>query len=201
MYSFAPSFINFRDMDSTPVSLLERLRQPGDDAAWARFVRLYTPLLFHWLRRTGISEDDAADLVQDVLLVLVKRLPEFQYDRSQSFHRWLCAVTLNLWRDRAKRKPLVQFANDQAKLDPPVPDDLDSFIEREYRDQLAAHAWSILQADFEPETVRIFRALVLEGQSANEVAAKLGVSVGAVYAAKCRVLARLRQELAGLWTG
>ncbi|HLW65165.1 MAG TPA: sigma-70 family RNA polymerase sigma factor [Gemmataceae bacterium] len=188
-------------MDSTPVSLLERLRQTGDDAAWARFVRLYTPLLFHWLRRTSISEDDAADLVQEVLLVLVKRLAEFQYDRSQSFHRWLYAVTLNLWRDRVKRKPLVQLAEARAKLDVPVPDDLDSFIEREYRDRLAHHAWSILKTDFEPQTVRVFQALVLEGRPAAEVAKNYGVSLGAVYAAKCRVLARLRQELAGLWTG
>ena len=188
-------------MDSTPVSLLERLRQPGDEAAWGRFVRLYTPLLFHWLRGTGISEDDAADLVQDVLLVLVKRLPEFQYDRSQSFHRWLYAVTLNLWRDRAKRKPLAQFSNNQAAIDPPAPDDLDSFIDREYREQLAHHAWSILKADFEPTTVCVFQSLVIEDKPAAEVAAKVGLSVGAVYAAKCRVLARLRQELAGLWTG
>jgi len=156
-------------MNSTPVSLLERLRQPGDDIAWERFVHLYTPLLFQWLRRTGISEDDAADLVQEVLLILVKRLPEFRYDRNQSFHRWLYAVTLNLWRDRAKRKSLRQLTNKNA--DPPVPDDLDSFIEREYRDQLAQHAWVILQSDFEPLTVRIFQALVIDGQPAEEVAA------------------------------
>jgi RNA polymerase sigma-70 factor (ECF subfamily) len=157
--------------------------------------------LFHWLRRTGISEDDAADLVQDVLLVLVKRLPEFQYDRNQSFHRWLYAVMLNLWRDRAKRKPLIQPAIGDVKLDPPVPDDLDSFIEREYRDQLAQQAWSILQADFEPDTVGIFQALVMEGRSAAEVARSFRMSVGAVYATKCRVLSRLRKELAGLWPG
>ena len=86
-------------MDSTPVSLLERLRQPSDTLAWDRFVRLYTPLLYHWLRRTGLQEADAADLVQDVLTVLVTKLPEFVYDRGKRFHGWLRTLAVNRWRD------------------------------------------------------------------------------------------------------
>jgi RNA polymerase sigma-70 factor (ECF subfamily) len=58
----------------TPASLLERLRQPADQAAWSQFVRLYAPLLYHWAGRLGLREADAADLVQDVLLVLVRKL-------------------------------------------------------------------------------------------------------------------------------
>src|SRR5690349_13376275 len=55
------------DVMETPVSLLERLREPAQEQAWARFVELYTPLLFHWARHIGLQEADAADLVQDVL--------------------------------------------------------------------------------------------------------------------------------------
>jgi RNA polymerase sigma-70 factor (ECF subfamily) len=54
----------------TPASLLERLRQPADQAAWERLVELYAPLLFSWARRVGCREADAADLVQDVLTLL-----------------------------------------------------------------------------------------------------------------------------------
>src|SRR5262245_1478691 len=56
-------------MDTTSVSLLERLRRPGAHEAWARFVHLYTPLLYYWARRLGLREEDAADLVQDVFTV------------------------------------------------------------------------------------------------------------------------------------
>src|SRR5581483_8600497 len=66
-------------MHTTSASLLERLRQPSDADAWGRLVRLYTPLLLYWARRLGLQYPDAADLVQDVLVVLVQKLPEFHY--------------------------------------------------------------------------------------------------------------------------
>jgi len=69
-------------MDTTSSSLLERLRQPGASEAWQRFVHLYTPLLYYWARGAGLPAHDAADLVQDVLVVLVQKLPEFQYDAA-----------------------------------------------------------------------------------------------------------------------
>ena len=76
----------------TPASLLERLRQPGQDQAWARFVDLYTPLLFYWARRLGCQESEAADLVQEVLLLLVRKLPGFTYDQHKSFRGWLRTI-------------------------------------------------------------------------------------------------------------
>lgn len=87
----------------TPASLLERLRQPAPESAWTRFVQLYTPLLFFWARRLGLRDADAADLVQDVLVLLVRKLPEFSYDRNKSFRAWLRTVTLNCWRNGARR--------------------------------------------------------------------------------------------------
>ena len=70
---------------STSETLLERLRQRSDQQAWQRFVELYTPLLFHWAYRVGRQEADAADLVQDVLALLVRKLPQFSYDSRSSF--------------------------------------------------------------------------------------------------------------------
>ena len=61
----------------------------------ARFVELYTPLLYYWARRVGLRRQDAADLVQDVFTLLVRKLPEFTYDRNKRFRAWLRTVTLN----------------------------------------------------------------------------------------------------------
>src|SRR5262245_39503669 len=66
-----------RPMTPTPPSLLEKLRSPDDAEAWARFVRLYTPLLWRWLTRRGATPADAADVTQDVFVVLLQKLPEF----------------------------------------------------------------------------------------------------------------------------
>src|ERR1700730_18807813 len=82
-------------MDRTPASLLEQVRNPADQEAWKRFVRLYTPLLFHWAHRIHLQDQDAADLVQDVFTVLFQKLPEFRYDPARSFRAWLRTVHLN----------------------------------------------------------------------------------------------------------
>jgi len=88
---------------NTPVSLLERICQKSDQDAWSRFVALYTPLIFYWGRRCGLQAEDASDLTQDVLATLFQKLPEFTYDHHKSFRAWLRTVTLNHWRDRARR--------------------------------------------------------------------------------------------------
>src|SRR5262249_53365460 len=91
-------------MERTPVSLLVRLRQPSDAEAWRHFVDLYTPLLYCWARRLGMQVADAGDLVQEVLIVLVQKLPEFSYDRHKRFRGWLWTITRNKWRDSRRKQ-------------------------------------------------------------------------------------------------
>src|SRR5436309_3074845 len=93
-------------MHTTPVSLLERLDRPAERAeAWSRFVELYTPLLFAWASRLGVPEQDAADLIQNVFVSLVRHLPHFRYDRDGSFRGWLRTVLLHQWRDQLRKLP------------------------------------------------------------------------------------------------
>ena len=91
-------------MFMTPASLLYRLKQPEEITAWARFVDLYTPLLFHWAKKLGLQESDCADLVQDVFLILWRKLPEFEYDSGKSFHAWLKTIFLNRYRSRLRKQ-------------------------------------------------------------------------------------------------
>ncbi len=84
-------------MNSTSVNLLKRLRDPKADFAWQQFVELYAPLIFHWARRKGLSAEDSADLVQDVLTTLVMKLPEFQYTRRGDFAAGCERSPLTAW--------------------------------------------------------------------------------------------------------
>jgi RNA polymerase sigma-70 factor (ECF subfamily) len=182
----------------TPASLLERLRHPDQQSAWTRFVQLYTPLLYHWARRLGLNEADAADLVQDVLILLVRKLPEFTYDRNKSFRAWLRTVMHNCWRNRLRRVELPR-AGSVLDLDAlPGREEADLLSEAEYRQWLAGRALELMQAEFQPKTWKACWECVVHGRNAAEVAAELGMSVGAVYMAKSRVLSRLRQELTDL---
>jgi RNA polymerase sigma-70 factor (ECF subfamily) len=185
-------------MNTTPVSLLERLRRPDEQAAWERFVRLYTPLLCQWARRLGLRDADAADLVQDVFVVLVRKLPEFRYDPRRRFRGWLWTVTLNKWRERRRRAAPAAQA-DQADLDAlSGPDAADAVSEAEYRQYLARRALELLRAEFQPATWKAFWECVVNERPAAAVADELGLTENAVYLAKGRVLRRVRTHLAGL---
>ena len=184
-------------MNSTSSSLLERLRQPDAEEAWGRFVRLYTPLLFHWARAAGVRGQDAADLVQDVLTLLVRKMPTFQYDHRRSFRAWLRAVALNKWREQRRRRT-PPAGGEEALQEVAAPDDMTDFEKTEYRNHVVRQALNALRGEFPERTWQAFWRYAVEGVDAAAVAGSLGLSVGSVYAAKSRVLARLRQELEGL---
>jgi RNA polymerase sigma-70 factor, ECF subfamily len=90
-------------LDTTPVSLLQRLREPFAADYWPRFVELYAPLLLGWTQRLGM-QDAAAAAVQDVFALLLSKLPTFRDDARLSFRAWQRTLLLNQWRDRCKRR-------------------------------------------------------------------------------------------------
>jgi RNA polymerase sigma-70 factor, ECF subfamily len=184
---------------STSSSLLQRLAQPAETGSWDRFVELYTPLLYSWTARMGLSDHDAADLVQDVFAILVEKLPTFRYDAEKSFRAWLKTVLLNRWRERLRRgKAAKEARGDSAFEEISAAADAPELEEEEYRRQLTQRALAIMKADFEPTTWKACWEFVVRDRPAAEVAAELGITVNAVYLAKLRILRRLREELCGL---
>ncbi len=183
-------------MFSTPLTLLERLRNNKDPADWGRFVDLYSPLLLEWSRRNRVPEADADDLVQNVLVLLIQQLPHFQRRPDGSFRGWLFTVLRNCWRDRcrvAARQPIISqtVCPDEHEGADPIAE----LTEEEYRNYLFRHMLRIIQSDFSESTWRAFWLHVIEDQPASEVAAATGVTPSAVYLARGRVLKRLRAEL------
>ncbi len=184
-------------MIDTPASLLYRLSQDPAGADWERFVRLFTPLLFRWAGRLGFAEHQADDLLQDVFLILLRRLPEFRYDPERSFRAWLWTVfrhaALSILQRRQPRP-----VDEQALAMLASPDESEQIDEAEYRRYLVERALMIVRADFPESTWRVFQLLVVEDRPGVEVAQTLGITPNAVYLARSRVMARLREELAGL---
>jgi RNA polymerase sigma-70 factor (ECF subfamily) len=185
-------------MNTTSASLLDRLRQPGAEDDWTRFVKLYSPLLYTWAHRLGLSDADAADLVQDVFAMLVQKLPEFRYDQQNSFRSWLRTVTLNKWRDRCRRRVPAALAPDDATFMTLPAAETEAFGEAEYRQYVVTRALQLMQNEFSPLTWKACWGHVVEGRPAADVAAELGITTASVYVAKGRVLCRLREELQGL---
>ncbi len=183
-------------MENTPASLLERLRSPGEQQAWERFVLLYSPLLCYWVRKIGAPPNEVADLVQEIFTILVQKLPEFRYDPGKRFRGWLWTITLNKCRERCRRLP--PYPAGDLLPDPTVPDGTETIDEAEYQRYLMKRALQLMQTEFQPTTWQVFWECVIVGRSAAEVSRQFGLTVDAVYAAKSRVLRCLRQELADL---
>lgn len=184
-------------MDTTPVTLLERLRTGDCEDAWPELVALVTPLLLAWGRWLHLRHDEAADLAQDVLTVLVERLRTFEYDSEQSFRAWLKTIALNKWRER-RRRPTMRSLDAEGRLDKLAAPDAEAAWESEYRFQLILRAFEAIRGDFQPHTWQACWELVVRGRRPSEVSAELGLSPAALYTAKSRVLQRLRKELEGM---
>src|SRR5262249_34118402 len=83
-------------MRVTSVPLLERLRRQTDGESWEHFPHSSPPLLYAWLRRYSLREQDADDIVQEVLAVVARELPRFQHNhRRGAFRRWLRIILVN----------------------------------------------------------------------------------------------------------
>jgi RNA polymerase sigma factor (sigma-70 family) len=186
----------------TRASLLARLRDPGDGAAWRQFVELYGGLVYGFARRRGLQNADAADLTQDVFLAVAQGADRFHYDPERgSFRGWLHGVTRNKIAQflRGRRSQPVG-AGDSETLrrlaDEPDPGlDLDADWEQEFQRQLFRLAAANIQENFAPTTWKAFWQTAVEGRSGAAVAAELRLSVGAVYVARSRVLARLTEQI------
>ncbi|MCE9534048.1 MAG: sigma-70 family RNA polymerase sigma factor [Planctomycetes bacterium] len=181
----------------TPHSLLERLRQQPDADSWCRFVELYTPLLYQFSVKLGLTKPRAEDLVQEVFAILVRELPRFEYDPSRSFRAWLWTIFRNKSHEFRRRFDPLAGANPapQTLIDPNPISDLE---EAEFNRYLVHRAMQIMKAEFAETTWRACLACVVEEQAPEDVAEELGITKEAVYQAKSRVLRRLRQELDGM---
>lgn len=188
----------------TSFSLLGQL-QADDQSAWRRFTDLYSPLLRGWLRRVGVRPDDADDLAQEALTVVVRRLPEFEHNgRPGAFRSWLRTICVNCCRDfwKASRlRPAAVGGSDfGAYLDQLADPDheLARAWEREHDLVVTRRLLDAIRGEFEAKTWDAFRRFALDGEPAAGVAADLGMTPNAVFIAKSRVLARLREVSAGL---
>ena len=191
-------------MAETSLTLLDRLQQRSDAASWQRLVDIYAPLIGRWLARSPLQRADHEDLIQEVLKIIVQKLPEFQRRREGSFRAWLRVVTANClqvhWRSE-KYRPLATGDSDFLKKLQELEDPQSALAKAwdvEHDRHVAHRLLELIGPQFEPLTLDAFRRVVLEGQKPAQVAATLGLSVNAVILAKSRVLRQLRREMDGL---
>jgi RNA polymerase sigma-70 factor (ECF subfamily) len=185
---------------ATRRSLLLRIRDAANAEAWEQFVEIYTPLIYGLCRQHGLQDADAADVSQEVMRAVARTIGSFEYDPQRGkFRAWLLTVTRNkLWSFLAqqKRGPLGhEEAGAQQRLEAQPDSEVDSGWDIAYRRRVLEVAAQQVRSEVHDSTWQAFWRMVWDEQDAKAVARGLGMSVGAVYIAKSRVLARLRERI------
>jgi RNA polymerase sigma factor (sigma-70 family) len=185
----------------TRASLLVQIRDGANHAAWQEFVNLYGPVVYGFARKRGLQDADAADLMQDVLRSVSSAIGRLDYDRKQgTFRGWLFTISRNrIFNFLSARRIRPRGSGDSAtnrllQTEPAPSDDSDAW-ELEYQRRLASLAMERVKGEFQEHTWRAFWLTAVEGTAASEAAKQVGMSPGAIYVAKSRVLARLKDEV------
>lgn len=193
--------VTVEDSPLTRASLLVQLRNGANHVAWHEFMQLYGPVVYGFARKRGLQDADAADLMQDVMRSVSTSIGRLEYDRTQgTFRGWLFTITRNkVFNFLSARRIRPQATGDTSTnrlLDshPDVSDGSEVW-EAEYQRRLASLAMERIKGEFQEKTWQAFWLTAVDGIAAPDVAQQVGLSPGAVYVAKSRVLARLKEEV------
>lgn len=189
------------DSPLTRASLLIQIRDGTNHGAWQEFMRLYGPVIYGFARKRGLQDADAADLMQDVMRSVSTSIGRLDYDRNQgAFRGWLFTITRNkIFNFLSARRIRPQGSGDSTtnRMLNSQPDDNDGseVWEIEYQRRIAALAMDRIKSEFQENTWQAFVLTAVDGVAAGDVAKQVGMSPGAIYVAKSRVLARLKEEV------
>jgi RNA polymerase sigma factor (sigma-70 family) len=200
----------------TRASLLERLKDLGDQGSWNEFYQTYRGLIYSVAHRAGLNETDAEEVVQDTVIAVARKMPGFRYDPAvDSFKGWLLTVTR--WRILDQLKKRQQLASQTLNTSTTITDegtrtnvverfpdpagfDLAAIWDEEWERNLLQTALDRIKRQVHPQHYEIYHLHVILGQPLREVTRALGVNAGRVYLAKHRVGNLLKSEIRKLRT-
>ncbi len=190
---------------TTRASLLLRLADPQDHEAWVEFVSLYEPVAYRLLRRHGLQDADALEVMQELFMAVSRSIDRWDPARERgSFRGWLGRVTRNLvinWlKQRARRETVTGGSDlyDMLKTLPAHAEQETIEFDHELRRAVFHRAAERVRLQVQPATWQAFWETAVLGTSPAAAAKKLGMQPGAVRVAKCRVLVRLREAIQAL---
>lgn len=185
---------------TTRASLLYRLRDSQDHQAWEEFVAIYEPAIYRYLRKSGLQDADARELLQELFVAVSRQIPKWELSKERgSFRGWLRQVARNLvinWMKNGQRR-IVAFGGAESQ---PVFDDLvagdcpeSAELDRELRRSVFQRAAEVVRQEHSTKAWQAFWEIAVVGKTPTVFSQELGMSCGAARVAKCRILARLKE--------
>jgi RNA polymerase sigma-70 factor (ECF subfamily) len=190
---------------TTRASLLYRLRDSQDHEAWEEFVEIYELAIYRHLRKCGLQDADARELLQDLLVAVSRQISKWELSKERgSFRGWLRQVARNLvinWMKNGQRR-IVAFGGPESQ---PVFDDLvtsdcpeSAEFDRELRRSVFQRAAEVVRQEQSTKAWQAFWDIAVIGKTPTAVSREIGMSCGAARVAKCRILARLKEVVSEL---
>jgi RNA polymerase sigma factor (sigma-70 family) len=191
---------------ATRRSLVDRLANWDDQGRWQEFFDTYWKLIYSAAQKSGLTDAEAQEVVQETVITVAKKIDKLRYDRARgSFKGWLLQITrwriADQFRKRGRAQTECERSDDdrQTVTIERIPDlnviDLDALWEREWQENLLDAAIARVKKKVDPKQFQIFDCYVRKEWPAQKVAAQLRVSVGQVYLARHRVAALLKKEI------
>jgi len=189
-------------LPDTRYSLILRLPTVEDAAAWREFVGIYEPVVYRFARRRGLQDADARELVQNVLVRVARAVGGWKPDQRRGrFRTWLLCIARNqlvdVFRARQRREVAAGGTSMLARLSSHAdrPGTLDEELNLENQRVQFRWAAARVRESVQERTWQAFWLTSVQERPVEAVARELGLTPGAVYIARSRVIARLRQEV------
>ncbi len=191
----------------TRASLIQRLKNWQDQASWQEFFETYWRLIYGVAAKSGLTQSEAQEVVQETMISVAKHMPDFRYDPAiGSFKTWLLNMTR--WRiaDQFRNRPpgaapleendsTSQGDSDHVWEPNDTTSDLEKIWDDEWEKNLLEVAIGKARRNLDPRQYQIFDFYVNKGWKAEQVAKTLGLSLNQVYLAKTRVTELITQEV------
>ena len=191
------------DLNLTRASLLQRMHDLSDQSSWQDFFDTYWKLIYGASRKAGLTDAEAQDVVQEVMIAVAKDIPTFRYDPAKgSFKAWLLIKTR--WKivgQFRKRGPIAQQGATDTQTDPvqqiPDPASLvtDDILEAQWQENVFAAAWARVKRKLDPQRAQVFDFYAIKGWKAEKVAETFQIPVEQVHMIKHRVKEQIEIEV------
>jgi RNA polymerase sigma-70 factor (ECF subfamily) len=201
-----------RDRDEfipTRTSLLSRLKNWDDQESWKEFFDTYWRMLYSVAVKSGLTNAEAQDIVQEAIVAVAKKMPQFKYDPAiGSFKSWLMLIIRRKIIDLARKRqrelprhaassPTTETARTATLERVPDPDagQIDAIYEEEWQQGMLEMAVERVKQKTDLKQFQIFHCYALKSWPVGEVARHFRVTSNQVYVTKHRVSALIKEEI------
>jgi len=181
----------------TTTQILDDLSSENEQV-WNEFNSYFYPVIFNFARKTGFSDTDAEDITQQSLLRFLKAFREGKYIKDKGrLKSWLWGIAHNVMLDYRRHLPkerLVKGKTEETSFWDSLEDEHSQMTWNcEWRKMVLSKCLEQIASQVDPKVLRTFELYAFFGRPAEEVAQTLGITANAVYIAKTRVVAKLRE--------